>query len=299
MKKRNIAKVLVGVMVLSSLATFPVAADAKQPYIALGADLKDDERAKVLELLGVTEDDLSNYEVDTVTNAEEHEYLDSYLSADVIGSRALSSVKVEEKGDGNGIKVTTKNISYCTTGMYQNSLATAGVKNADVVVAGPFNISGTAALVGTIKAYNTMTGEVLKPENVEAATNELVVTSQLGESMGDQEKAEQLIGAVKDVIVGEEISDPEQIDKTIDDTAAKLDISISPEEKAQIANLMTKIADLDLDVDDLQEQVGGLYDKLKDLGLDLSVDEEQVEGFFANLGVWFSNMWDRIRHYFQ
>lgn len=298
MFKRKIAKALIGVMVLSILSVVPTYADAKQPYIALGADLKDNERATVLELLGVTEADLDNYQVDTVTNGEEHEYLNSYLSADIIGSRALSSVRVEEKSDGTGIKVTTKNISYCTTGMYQNSLVTAGVKDADVVVAGPYNISGTAALVGTIKAYNTMTGDVLKPENVEVATNELVLTSQLGDSLGDQEKAEQLIGAVKDIIVGEEISDPDEINKTIEDTATKLDVNLSDDEKQQIANLMSKIADLDLDIDALKEQVSGLYDKLKGLGIDLNADEKEVEGFFASLGQWFSDMWQRIKGFF-
>jgi Predicted secreted protein len=299
MIKRVVAKVLVGVMALSSIGLVAVSADAKQPYVALGADLRDNERKTVLELLGVTEEELHNYEVATVTNAEEHEYLGSYLSAAVIGSRALSSVKLEEKGAGHGIKVTTKNISYCTTGMYQNALVTAGVKDAEVVVAGPFNISGTAALVGTIKAYNTMTGEVLKPENVEAATNELVVTSQLGESMGDQEKAEQLIGTVKDVIVGEAITDPEEIKSTIEETATKLEITLSEEEKQEIATLMSKIADLDLDIDALQEQVSGLYDKLKDLGIDLSVDSEKVEGFFASLGQWFVDTWSQIKQFFS
>ena len=299
MIKKKIAKILVGVMVLSVLGAVPAYADAKQPYIALGADLKSNERAKVLELLGVTEEDLGKYEVDTVTNAEEHQYLDSYLSSDIIGSRSLSSVKVEEKGDGHGIKVTTKNISYCTTGMYQNSLVTAGVKDADVVVAAPFNISGTAALVGTIKAYGTMTGQVIKPESVDAATNELVVTSGLGESLGDKDKAEQFIGAVKDIIVGQDITDPEGIDMVIADTSTKMGINLSEDEKKEIADLMSKIAALDLDVGALQEQVSGLYDKLKDLGVDLSVDEEQVEGFFASLGQWFADMWEQIKQWFQ
>ncbi len=117
-----------------------------RPYIALGADLSADERATVLSLLGVTEADLENYDVVTVTNDQEHEYLDSYISSDTIGSRALSSVVVMEAEEGSGITVTIKNISYCTEGMYENALATAGVEDAEVIVAGPFSISGTAAL---------------------------------------------------------------------------------------------------------------------------------------------------------
>jgi len=295
MMKKRIALVLAGIMLLGTAAPVAVRADSvdNKPYIALGADLKADERSTVLGLLEVTEDDLADYEVDSVSNAEEHEYLDSYLSASVIGSRALSSVKVVGKEDGYGIQVTTKNISYCTTGMYQNSLATAGVKNADVVVAGPFNISGTAALVGTIKAYGSMTGETLKPDNVEAATNELVVTSQLGESIQDQDKAEELIGAVKDIIVAQEITDEDKIEEVIDDTAQKMEISLSEEDKQKIADLMEKIAKLDLDVDALKEQAKELYDKLGELDIDVS--EKDVDGFFASLGEWFSNTWETIK----
>ena len=45
--------------------------------------------------------------------------------------------------------------------MYANALATAGVEDVNVVVAGPFNVSGTAALVGALKAYSEMTGETV------------------------------------------------------------------------------------------------------------------------------------------
>lgn len=272
-------------------------ADLNKPYIALGADLNANERAEVLRLLDVTEDELKNYTVATITNEMEHEYLDSYLSAEVIGSRALSSVKVIGKDQGNGIKVTTKNISYCTTGMYQNALATAGVENVDVTVAGPTSISGTAALVGVMEAYENMTGDAIDAENVEAATDELVVTSELGEKIGDQEKAEQLVGAVKDIVVGNEVSDPEEIETAVADTAEQLDISLSEEDKQQIVELMEKISDLNLDVDSLKEQVQGLYDKLSSLNINIS--EADVDGFFASIGSWASELWNNIKGYFS
>lgn len=295
MIRRKIAAMLAGVLACTMLFTVPVMADSDdRPYVALGADLTSEQRATVLGLLDVTEKELEGYRVDSVSNKEEHDYLDAYLSASVIGTKALSSVKVVSQKDGYGIKVKTQNISYCTTGMYQNSLATAGVKNADVVVAGPFNISGTAALVGTIKAYGTMTGEVLKPDNVEAATNELVVTSQLGETIGDKEKAAELIGAVKDIVVSEKLDDPAKIEATIDETAEKLNISITEQDKAQIASLMEKISGLDLDVNALKEQAKELYNKLGDLG----ITEATADGFFAGLGEWFSDTWASIKGYF-
>ncbi len=157
-----------------------VYADAvEKPYLALGDDLKMGEKQTVLSLLGVKEKNLDDYELVTITNEDEHDYLDNYLSPSISGSRALSSVLIEKKSEGNGIHVTTKNITYCTEGMYENALATAGITDADVVVAGPFQITGTAALVGAMKAYEDMTGEENDDSAKDTATNELVVTGQI------------------------------------------------------------------------------------------------------------------------
>lgn len=284
-----------------SALCFPAMADAAadKPFISLGADLKADERATVLALLDVTEADLEGYTVITVTNDDEHKYLDNYLPANVIGSRALSSVKIEGRKEGNGLQITTKNITYCTKVMYQNALATAGVKDADIIVAGPFNISGTAALVGAMEAYAEMTGKSLEAENVETATNELVTTSKIAEEIGDQDKAEELIGAVKDVIVAEEISDPDKIEEAIKDAAVKLEITLSEDQIAQIRELMEKIASLDLDIDSLKEQAKGLYEKLENLDIDLNISKEDVDGILAQIGNWFSNLWEQIKSWFE
>lgn len=270
---------------------------ADTPYIALGADLTAEQRATVLDLLGVTEADLENYTVVTVTNEEEHQYLDSYLDASVIGTRALSSVVVEKQAEGQGIQVRTSNITYCTTGMYQNALATAGLQDAQVRVAGPTNISGTAALVGAMKAYEAMTGEEVTPENADAATDELVTTSELGETLGDQDKAEALIGAVKDSVVAQEADTPQEIEAIINDTAQQLEIQLSEDDMAQITSLMEKIGDLNLDVDSLKEQAADLYDKLE--SMDIHISEEQVRGFFGKLADWLGNVWDAISGLFQ
>ena len=101
--------------------------DASKSIIALGADLSAEQRATVLSLMDVTEADLANYQVVTITNDMEHQYLDAYMDASVIGSKSLSSVKITPAESGHGVLVTTKNINYCTTGMYRNALLTAGV----------------------------------------------------------------------------------------------------------------------------------------------------------------------------
>ena len=103
------------------------AASGDKPILALGADLSADQRATVLGLLGISESDLGDYDVISITNAEEHQYLDSYLSSSVIGTHALSSVLIRPADEGEGLNVTTYNISYCTIDMYTNALLTAGL----------------------------------------------------------------------------------------------------------------------------------------------------------------------------
>ncbi len=293
MKKRILAVLLTGIIAAALPITAYGASDNKStgtPYISLGADLNQEERATVLRLLGVTEDDLKNYTVTTVTNADEHAYLDSYLSSSIIGSRALSSVLVEGKEVGNGINVTTSNITYCTPGMYENALATAGVENADIKVAGPFNISGTAALVGAIKAYETMTGEEVSEENADTATNELVVTGQVAENVGDQEKAEQLIGAVKGEVVEGNATTTEEIGDVVDQAAQEMEVSLSEEDRQAIIDLMKKIDGLNLNIDSLKEQASNLYDQIAGLDLNLDINQEQVKGFFEKILDFFRGL---------
>lgn len=292
--KKQIAFILATVITLSMpLSVYADREDAilDKPYISLGADLNATERSTVLELLGVTENDLANYTVVTITNDMEHEYLDSYLDSSLIGTRALSSVKVEGKENGNGIKVSTQNISYCTVGMYQNALATAGITDADITVAGPFKISGTAGLVGAIKSYENMTGQKVDNANIETATNELVTTSELGEAIGDSEKAEELVGFIKNEVASQNLSD-EEVSALIDEASQEMEITLSAEDKAKIMELMDQVKNLDLDVSQLKEQVGGLYDKLQNMDLDLNLDSEETKNFL-------SNVWNKIVEFFN
>ena len=263
----------------------------EKPYLSLGADLNKKEKATVLELLGVEEDELDEYTVVTVTNKDEHEYLDDYLSATVIGTRALSSVLVEKTDKGDGIDVTTKNITYCTEGMYQNALTTAGIEDADVVVAGPFNITGTAALVGAMNAYEDMTGETISEESKDAATNELVVTSELAEELNDSEKAEQFLALIKEEVLSADIKDQEDINEVIGNCEQKMQIELTEEQRQQIAELMEKINGLDLDLDVLKQQASDIYDELSKLNIN-------TEGFFAMVQAALSSIIDYLSNLF-
>jgi uncharacterized protein YpuA (DUF1002 family) len=276
-----------------------VSADAEladdNTIVTLGADLDESQRATVLSLLGLSEDELADCTVLEITNQDEHDYLDDYLSSSVIGNRALSSIRLDKADEGSGITVTTNNINYCTESMYVNALATAGVEDANVVVAGPFSISGTAALVGTMKAYEQMTGEEIDEDVMDAATDELVMTGEISDSVGDAEKASELIGLIKNEVVSQDASSASDIQKIIEESADQMGIQLSQEDIDKITSTMQKISKLDLNLDSLKQQAQGLYDKLDSLNIDL----DQAQGFFDKFLEFFKNIYHKIVNTFS
>ena len=295
--KRIIGFLMMAVILAGTIVPVAsVSADAvtEKTYLSLGADLNDSERAKVLELLGIDESDLGDYNVGTVTNEEEHDYLNDYVSASVIGSRALSSVLVTAENEGSGIDVETSNITYCTSGMYRNALVTAGISDAKVEVAGPFNITGTAALVGVMKAYESMTGEEISEESKDAATNELVATGEIAGSLGDKDQAEQLFALIKDKVISENLNSQEEIMKAIEEGCSELQVSLSDDDKQLIQDLMEKISKLDLDTNQLKEQAKDIYNKLADMGIDI-----KSESFWQSVKNWLNSVIDAISNLFS
>lgn len=252
----------------------------------VGADLTSDEKAKVLALFGVDEKDLDNYKVVYVTEQEEHQYLDSYISSSQIGNQAWSSVLITEGKKGSGINVTTKNVIYCTTGMYANALATAGVEDVNVVVAGPFNVSGTAALVGALKAYSEMTGETVDEDVVDAAVDEMVTTGSLEDGTdADNEKVEGMVAYLKEQIANSGNKDKD-LDQIINDAANKFEITLNEDQFNQLKSLLEKLGGLHLDLGSLKSQAQAAYDTLKDMGFDISkihIDTEEAKGLLQQI----------------
>ncbi len=266
-------------------------------YIAFGANLKPAEKETVLSIFGITEADLADYKTIEITNADEHEYLDDYLDAKVIGTRALSSVMIVKTEEGSGISVSTNNINYCTTGMYCNALVTAGLSDANVVVAAPFNISGTSALVGAIKAYSVMTGEEITEETLDTATDELVTTAEVGESIGDNDKVVELVAAAKQKIFEEELSEESDIKDAVESSADALGINIEEDDIEKLTSMLKKVSEVDIDVNAIKEQASEIYNKLKDKGIDFS--KVDTKGLAEKVGDFFANIFNAIKDFFS
>lgn len=297
--KRFLAALLVAAAVFTAAAPEAVRATEEvvitqedKPYLALGADLSAEEQHTVLELMGIKAEDFDDYDVVYVNNSEEHEYLDAYMPKEKIGTRALSSVFICLEEEGKGVSISIYNINYCTVGMYKNALATAGITDASIIVAGPFNISGTAALVGTFKAYEELTGESLDDGVVDAAMDELVTTGELEQTIdGDAEEIEAMIAELKGRIARGELETPEKIRGAIDEMADHYEIKISDADKEKLAALLEKLKGLDLDWDGIADRASQLADQLG--------DAIEKTGFWDAVGDFFKKLVDTVRSWFS
>lgn len=244
----------------------PALADGISPkgYLVLGADLTTEQQKQVMEIFGI--DNASEYSISYCTNEQEHKAFDNYLSPSVIGSKAVSSILMIPEKEGSGIQIESHHITYVTEEMIQSALVTSGVKDVKVIVAAPFDVSGTAALLGAMNAYGEMTGSSVDDKNADAAVDELVTTSEIAEALGDKETAVELMALLKQYLAehGDEVSD-EELKQAIDAICVELNISLDDSMKDQIISLLRKLQHTDIDMETFRQQAGELYDRVSGL----------------------------------
>lgn len=261
-----------------------------ESFVCYGDDLNSEQFEKVMNLLGA---DLSKDQLIKVTIDDEKALLGSIISADKIGSRSLSSARVTLTGEGTGISVTTQNINWVTSSMYSSALATAGVDNARIVVAAPVEVSGTAALAGILKAYESAASTQLSDEAKAVAGSEMVLTGDLADMIGSDDAVE-LLAMVKNAIAEYHLDDYDSLRPYVEQGAKQLGVQLTEDQIDQITKLGVQIAKLDLDPEKLAGQLNGLVDNIQKIQkVQQSADsiftniKTAVQGFFNWIGSWF------------
>lgn len=261
------------------------------PVLALGSDLSAEQRATVLKEMGIDEAEAASYETIYITNDMEHQYLDASLGASVVGTHSLSSVLLLPQESGTGLSVETHNINYCTIAMYRNALLTAGVEDAKVIVAAPSSISGTAALIGAVKAYETYSGTTVSEDTFAVATDELVLTGELMSEL-DTEQISDLIAYLKQQMIENGLDDPDKLSGLVKQASEKMEMDLTDEQVSKVVDLLLKMSKLDMDPNQLVSQAKELYDKLDAMGIKL--DKEKVGNFVTR---FISSIWDLIQNF--
>ncbi len=251
---------LVFLLVLFSTNVALADATVGEVVITLGADLKKEQKDQMLGKFNAP-----NAKIITVTNAEEHKYLDGLLNKSIIGNHAISCARIEMAPAGTGVVVETNNISWVSKAMYENSLATAGVKDAKVQVDAPFSVSGTAALTGVMKAFETATGEKLDENRKVVANEELVTTAKIGDEIGDQEKAAELLTRLKAELSkhAANLTDS-QLQDMIINVSTNMGLTLEQSEIDALVSILRKIQALDIDWNQVLNQVSSYKDEIQD-----------------------------------
>ena len=284
MKKNNLKKYI---MILSLIFIFNASVYAdSSTVVTLGKNLNDAQKKQILEIFDVKEEETTIIEVN---NEEERKYLEGVATEEQLGKITMSSAYVELLEEGSGIDVETYNISWVTKEMYQSALATAGVKDAKVIAAAPFPVSGTGALTGILKAFEQATGVKIDEDQKKVANEEVVKSGELGEEIG-QDEASELIRLVKEEIIGKDIKDPEVIKKIIIDIAARLDININADQIEDINGLMQNISKLNLDSDEIKDQLKNIGEKIDQTLKDNEEVRSLLQKILDAIVEFFSNL---------
>lgn len=283
---KKIISLILAVAVLASLG----AAFALTPGDAravIGADISGDQAALVYQAFGLSRGSTTEL---SVTNAEEREYLSGLVDEGIIGTRAISCVYIEILQPGAGLDISTSNINWCSQEMYRNALITAGVYDAKVIVAAPFTVSGTAGLTGIFKAYEDISGEELSYEAKLAGTQELVITAELANEIGNYD-AVTIVNELK-LILNETVHmTDDEIRAEIRRIAGEYNVDITDAQVEQLKDLCRQLEGLS--TEELQKKVESVQDTLKKLA---SAQEtasgivSSLKGFFESIGSFFSNL---------
>ncbi|SHH80334.1 DUF1002 domain-containing protein [Clostridium grantii] len=275
------------------LMTSVVAYGDSFKVVSLGNDLSEKQKADMLSIFNVKE---SEAEIILITNEDEKSYLSGIASSSQIGTRAISSAYIEPLPEESGLTVSTINLTWVTETMIANALTTAGVKDAKVIAAAPFNVSGTAALTGIIKGFEKATDTKLDVDATNAANMEIVTTGELGEDIG-QEKAAEFMSDLKEDIVKNKLSSPEEITAAIERLSKDYNVQLSKEQIDQIIDVMQKISKLDINIDDITSQLKNISGKISQV---LEQGEETksflsgISEILKNIGEWLKGIVSRI-----
>ena len=275
MKKRNLMVALLCSMCLAVSSPVPAMADGTK-VVTLGADLTQDQKNTMMNYFKA---DSSQVQVITVTNQDERDLLGNYVPSEQIGTRTLSCAYVKPTQSG-GIKVRTANLNYVTCNMIATALSTAGVNNCEVVAACPYEVSGTGALTGVMKAYESASGQALDSTKKDLAAKEVVVTGNVGQQVG-QDNATNIINQAKMQIIGDNIQNADEIYNIVNNIAVQNGITLSQDELDTIVSLLQQIAQQNYDIQEMKKTLEDIQQNLEDskngTSSDDSSDDDAVD----------------------
>lgn len=284
---KKVISIILCVLMLGSCVV--MADGAEDSRAVIGADLDADEVAYVYDKFGISQGDVKEL---TVTNAEEREYLDGLVDDSLIGTKSISCVYIEALSEGEGLEVSVDNITWCTPDMYMNAMVTAGITDANVIIAAPFAVSGTAALTGIYKAYEDITGETLDEVAKLVGTQELTITAELAEEIGSADSAA-IVNELKLILDETKDMTDDELREEIKRIAEEYNVTLND---SQIDSLISLCRSMEkLDIDALKDKVEEVQQYLKDI----VKTHGEVKQFLANVADTVTEFVNKVIDFFK
>ncbi|MBX0359604.1 DUF1002 domain-containing protein [Halobacillus sp. Nhm2S1] len=261
------------------------------PIVVYGEALSEAQKTDVVELLEVNKHD----QVDEFTvNGQD---LANYIGGNP-NSNMYSSVKIIHQDHAEGLNidiVTPDNITQVTKEMYTNALLTAGVENADVLVASSVKVSGHSALTGIYKAYDAK-GVKLDEDRMKVASDELDIATDIAEEEGvDRDEISKLLTEIKKQIAEQDPATREEIEQIVQDQLQSLNIELSEEDRQRLIDLFEQMRNLNINFDQVQNQLedltGSIQDLINDDGFWNSL-RNAVQNFFKSLSNFINSLFN-------
>ncbi len=215
--------------------------------VSLGADLTPAQRQALLDHFGAKEG------TDTIVTISTVEMTAAMQNIMLVppGYKSVSSTALTCRTPGSGLRVTTEHITKVTAGMYAGALLTAGIGDADLIVAAPADAEaeGMTALTGMFKglAGGVCGRGALDPKRRELAYRWLATTARVGDALGDQTAAAKLVLSAQHELVTGGKRDPAAVEPALNNAVKNTRIGVPAAQRRPILDLLRQIAEAKID----------------------------------------------------
>jgi len=244
---RFLALAVVVVALLTPLVVNLTRAANPGQTITLGESLSDPQKQELLDLFKAKPDD----RVLVISVADTISAMAGISQAPIVSS-AYSSTALKCRDLGDGLDVTTYNITSVTPDLYAIALVTAGIGDATLVVAAPSDApaGGMTALAGIFKTWDIApcaSGQTTKARQ-KLALEELALATAIGQSLevtgvvDGTLRAGNVILETQKTIVTSKLKDQADIDAAVAAQETAQGITIPAELRAQLVDMLTRLA---------------------------------------------------------
>ena len=211
--------------------------------ISLGESNDDAQRQELLGYFGAGD----KAQVDVITVADTQKAMQNVIPGFNLSS-AYSSAALTCRPLGDGLDVTTINITQITPAMFAMALVTAGVGDATLIVAAPAAApaQGMTALTGIFQAWDRVKCESAQttPKRQQLALRELAITVEISTAIGEAQTgyAGSFVIDTQRIIVTNKYASRDQITSAVQQMEAAYGFTVPEPSRTKLIDLMVDLA---------------------------------------------------------